>query len=535
MKRIILQFRAAVCLLILAIAPLLCGAPVAFAQNLPPAQYYASAYNQWSIPGQTANTYLFSPGGLCTATASGRQFFPFSTTGPVYIVDATPANSEVVTPSTVTNTGSQCGFTASPANNHYSFQVKSGTAGLQEGLNQLLSNNATWPALMVLDQNWYAAAASIPGQTANGIIGAATGSSSIILEDITTAPAKFYTWNGTKYASSLAAASFFNLKTTSNTVIAPPTALSTAAATYGIITTATTGGTIPASATYRLAITYVDASGGETLISTDSASTATIATGSGTATNTISITSPAALAGAVGYRLYMTAASGSAGAEILYAPTCTSTTQQYVLPGVCAIGFPATIKAIITGTATVPAVSTAYPRTSGSSFAYAPFTALGTVNAAATGTLGLINFPGGYLNTLGRSLQVCGNGYATTNSSAGTLTLAATLNSVANVTGITPFTVVSGATAASAQADPFNFCITFTTAATGATGTLEVHGCVNYSLSGTTVFTPACDTTIAVSSTVDLTKADQLSFTIKPTTTALTAAQLRQLTIVPIN
>jgi hypothetical protein len=113
--------------------------------------------------------------------------------------------------------------------------------------------------------------------------------------------------------------------------------------------------------------------------------------------------------------------------------------------------------------------------------------------------------------------------------------LASTFASVPNVTSITPWSVVSGSTAASAQADPFNFCATITTAATGATGTLEMHGCVNYSLSGTAAYTAACDTTIAVSSTVDLTKANQITFTIKPTTTALTAAQLRQLIVTQLN
>lgn len=512
-------------------------APAAFAQNNTPftqSQYYASAYNQWAIRSQSANTYLFSPGGLCQGSASGGQFFTFNTNAPVYIVDATPANSEVVTPSTVTNTGSQCGFTASPANNHYSFQVKSGTAGLQEALNSLLNApGQVYPALIILDRNFYTAASSIPGTSPGAIISAAAGSPNIILEDITTAPARYITWNGTKYAADLTPSAFFNLKATSYTQIAAPTALSTAAASAGLITTAGTGGTIPASSTYRLAVTYVDASGGETLISTDSSSTATIAT-SATTTNTISVTSPAAATGAVGYRLYMTAASGSAGAEILYAATCSASTHQSFLPNVCAIGATATIKAIVTGTATVPATGSAYPRSSGSSLTFSPYTALGTVGAAATGTLGLINLPTGYLNNLGRSFEVCGNGNATTNATPGTLTLATKLFSVPGVTSITPFTAVSGTTTASAVVS-FNFCVTYTVAAVGATGTLEAHGWVMYNLAGTAVASPTMDIITAVSSTVDLTAQDQLAFTITPATTALTAAQLRQVSIFPIN
>lgn len=512
-------------------------APAAFAQNTPfnQPQYYATAYNQWAIQGQTANTYLFSPVGLCVATASGGQFFPFNTNAPVLIVDATPANTEVVTPSTVTNASSQCGFTGSPVNNHYSFQVKSGTGGLQEALNALSKGpSSTYPGLLIIDRNWYNAASIVPGTTPQAILAAAKGSQSIIIEDITTAPASYYTWNGTQYVYSDAAFSFFNQDILSTTVLTPPTALTTATSTNGMITTATTGGTIPASSTYRLAVTYVDAAGGETLISTDSASTSTIATGSSTATNTISVTSPAVLTGAVGYRLYMTAASGSAGAEILYAPTCTSTTLQSVLPNVCAIGSTATITAIVTGTQTIPPISTAYSRAGGSSQAYSPFPAVGTVAAGTAATIGLINFPVGYFNELNRSLQFCGNGYATTNATPGTLTLANVFSSVAGVTSLTPWTVVSGTTTASATV-PFNFCETITTAATGATGTLEVHGCVDYMLAGTAPSTPACDIVIAVSSTVDLTKANQWSVTLKPTTTALTAGQLRQLTVNPSN
>ena len=517
-------------------------APAAFAQNsvsrtpFNQTQYYATDYAQWAIRGQSANTYLFSPGGLCNGSASGGQFYVFNTNAPVAIIDATPANSEIVTPSTVTNTGSQCGFTASPANNHYSFQVISGTAGLQEAINSISVTPTNYPALIVLDRNFYTMAASLPGsKTGGSIVGAVTGNSGIILEDVTTAPEKYFAWSGTAYVSVGATGAFGpNAKVTSNTVLAVPTAVSTAAATYGLLTTGTTGGTVPASSTYRMALTYVDASGGETLISVDTASTATIATGTGS-TNTISVTSPAALAGAVGYRVYLSAASGAAASEILYTPTCTTTPLQTQLQSVCAIGSPATITAIVTGTATIPVVSTAYPRTPGvASFEYPPFTALGTVASAATGTLAVVNLPAGYLNTLGRTLTFCGNGYATNNNTTGTVALNMVVASVPGVTSITPFTASYTTATTTAVQVPIDFCVTTTTAATGTTGTLEVHGWVTTrtatagaGVAGQT----SVDNVFAVSSTVDLTKQDQLQFTITPTTTGLTAAQIRQLTV----
>lgn len=198
MKRILISILGLVGLL---------TAPAAFAQSSTHSpyqqpQYFAIDYGQWAIQGQSANTYLFSPGGLCNGSASGTQFFPFSTNGPVEIVDATPANSEVVTPSSVTNTGSQCGFSASPSNNHYSFQVKSGTAGLQESLNALAVKSSAYPALIILDRNWFATSNNIPGTTSAAIIAAAAGNTHALLEDLTTAGPTFYVYKaGTGYIS----------------------------------------------------------------------------------------------------------------------------------------------------------------------------------------------------------------------------------------------------------------------------------------------------------------------------------------------
>lgn len=501
----------------------------------PVAQYSAAAFSTWSINGQSPNTYTFQGRNLCNSSAQNTNFFVFNTNAPVWIADNNTANSEVVTPSAIVNTAGSCGVTVAPSNSHYTFQLKSGSGGLQEAINAVAGTNVL-PATILLDRNWYAAASNVPGKTPAAIILAAAGSAGIVLEDITQSPAAYYYWNGSFYAGSGAVAAFPNLKVTSYTGISAPTALSTAAASAGLISTGTTGGTVPASSTYRLAATYVDASGGETLISTDSASTSTIATGTGS-TNTLVVTSPAAAAGAIGWRLYVTAASGASASEILYSPTCTGTSLQAVFPGstVCAIGATATISAIVTGTATVPSLGTAYPRTATSSGSFPPFTAAGTVNAAATATLATINIPAGFLNALGRSFMVCGNGFATTNGTAGTITLKGTVASIPGVTTITPFSVISPSIAASAIQVPINFCITETTAATGATGTLEVHGWVDYGVAGTAVGSLAQDNIFAVSSTVDLTKQDQLSITITPTTAGLTAAQIRQLNVYSSN
>lgn len=508
--------------------------------------YFAASFGLWSINQQAPNTYIFQGRTLCNSNAQNLTFFVFSTSAPVWIADNNTANSETVTPSAVTNTAGSCGVTLATSNNHYTFQLKSGTGGLQEALNTL-SGSTTGPARVILDRNWYAQAANVPGTSPRAIIAAAVGGSGIVLEDITTSPSTFYTANASgKYTPSLATAGLPNLKVTSYTAIAAPTALTTVAGTCatnggGCITTAVTGGTIPTASAYTLGATCIDGAGGETTLSVDTAGGATVTSGAGS-TNSISVTSPAGCTtalGAVGWRLYMTAASGASLSEILYSPTCTNvaSTTLTVFPATttCAIGSTATITAIITGTAKIPLVATAYPRTSGSSQSWPPFTAGGTLASASVGEMGHVNFPAGWFNVLGRSIQFCGNGYATTNGTGGTITFSTDLASIYGVTTITPFTAVSGTIAASTIQAPFDFCVTYATSATGATGTLEAHGCVNYGVAGTAVGTVSCDIIFVASSTVDLTKADTLVFNIKPTTAGLTAYQLRQLTAYPSN
>lgn len=510
--------------------------------NYPPTWVYARAYNGWSLIGQQANTYTFN-GAVCSYSPlnngqPANSFFVFAgfqgatpVYNPVFIQDANPLLNEVVTPTSASNSQTSCGFSASTVNSHTSFTLQSGTAGLQEAISSQLQNTPIFD--VVLDKYWYQIVAAFPStSTPQSIIGSVTGSANVGIVDTTTSPWTFYSWNGSKY---VAASSTGGIQFTSVTQVAAPTALSTAAASSGLITTGTTGGTIPASSTYRLAATYVTALGGETTISTDSASTATIATGSG-ATNTLSVTSPAAATGAVGWRLYVSAASGASLSEILYAPVCTAASGQIVLNGVCAIGSPATVVAIITGTATIPGTGSAFIPSSGSTsplqsiVAYPPFTAVGTVATTVTATLGVVNFAPGFLNTLGRHLHLHGTVYGTTNSTPGTLTTAITLSSVPGVTTITPFTAVSGTTNASATVNGV-LDVDITTAATGSSGTLEAHGTVCYNLAGTAVASCTQDLIIAVSSTVDLTKQDQLAVTFKPTTTGITAGQLRQFTV----
>lgn len=298
---------------ILALVGLL-TAPVAFAQSsthspFQQPEYYAVDYGQWAIKSQSANTFLFSPQGLCVASAAGSQFFPFATNAPVLINDATPANSEVVTPSAVTNASSQCGFTASPSNNHYSFQVVSGTAGLQEALNALASPATAYPAKINIDRNWYVSANSVPGTSAAAIITAAKGNAHAFLVDITSAPAINYVWTGTAYASgtwnnSAPIAAAGAAAGTSPTISDAGTALSTTVSlTSGTATTTGSLFTVTWSSSHGFA--YAPTGCTVNSIGTNSFTAFTIAV-TGTTTPVLTVTATSAPAVSTAYKFSVT-------------------------------------------------------------------------------------------------------------------------------------------------------------------------------------------------------------------------------------
>ncbi len=197
--------------------------------------YYATSFQLWSINQQSPNTYIFQGRSLCNSQGQNLPFFVLSTTAPVLIADSNSANSEVVTPSAIVNTAGSCGVTVAPSNNHYTFQLKSGTAGLQEGINTTLGQGA-WPTLMILDKNWWTIANQIPGTAASTILGAATGNYTVILEDITTAPATFYVWSGSAYTATNA-----TQKNTAPTIAAGASAGSSPTVTNAVTSTAIAG------------------------------------------------------------------------------------------------------------------------------------------------------------------------------------------------------------------------------------------------------------------------------------------------------
>lgn len=184
----------------LAIAAI-CAASSGFAQStLPTPIYYADAFAQWSINQQSPNTYIFQGRTLCNSQAQNANFFVFNTNAPVYIADQNTANSETVTPSAIVNTAGSCGVTIAPTHSHFTFQLRSGTGGLQESINTVKSGGGR-PALIWLDRNWWNIASQVPGTSATAILAAAVGGPGAIITDITSAPPINYVWSGTAYAS----------------------------------------------------------------------------------------------------------------------------------------------------------------------------------------------------------------------------------------------------------------------------------------------------------------------------------------------
>lgn len=186
-------------------------AGVATAQiNLPPASVLARAYAGWGIQGQQANTYTFN-GGACNFAphndGNTPSFFVFSGSQngstvyfPVYINDANPALSEIVTPTSTVNGASVCGFSASTVNAHTSFSLLSGTAGLQEAVATQLQSAP--PSSVLLDPYWYTLAFALPGSpTPESLIKSITGNTNVQIIDTTTSPWTYWRWSGSAYAA----------------------------------------------------------------------------------------------------------------------------------------------------------------------------------------------------------------------------------------------------------------------------------------------------------------------------------------------
>lgn len=446
--------------------------------------------------GTTTLTLAFGQ----TTLSDGTVLFPLSILAPINV--GSGANSEQVTPTAVGNPTlpgyDLSTITAVFANAHgRGDPVSSATIGLQEAINDA---NARGGGVVFVTPVW----ASLGGTAAMLAAAVLPSNGSVLIQD-----------------NRGLGMQFWQAKATGAAISAP------AIATTSTVASLAATGTWAASTTH-VRFTYVTATGGETLAGSDYTFTPTL-------NKAIGGTGPAAATGAVGYRVYI-------GTTAWLAPVIAANGTVIQCGAIAAfqIGTSFSIATLTaTGAALVPVVSSAWATSLQPTFEVLPpfqtisppTTDVGTISAATATPLADVNLPLGFLNYLGRVVRLTGTAVITTNSATGTLTINLLLYSVYGVTSITPFTVACPSTAMGAAVVNCEFEILMNTTAVGATGTVECHGFVHFSLAGTAVGTLAMDFIHAASSTVDLTKQNTLEISITTATVVPTAGLVRQLVV----
>lgn len=303
-----------------------------------------------------------------------------------------------------------------------------------------------------------------------------------------------------------------------------PNILLNAPAAAGSLGTATTGGTI-AAGTYRIALTYVTAAGGETPISTDSSSTQAT-TG---ATSTITGNAPSAVSGAAGYRIYVSPAGGAANTEVLQPITISVCAGAFVTGQltVCPFSSNYTLTSLVTAGYATPALSGA-PNTAGLiQLASGPTAALTSVTTAQT--MASWTVPAGAMNVQGKRMHIHGQLMFSNGATTPAITLSVKIGS-----SITPVSVTGASNANTNSNSPVDFDFTIQTTTTGTSGADEAHGCFTNTVaaawSSGTAMAIYCDGNTAASSTYDHTVANTLALNIAATA-ALTSVTMRDVQI----
>lgn len=516
--------------------------------------FYAAQYSQgdrnFTVAGNSATgaaTITLQYGSIILP--DGREIAPYATNAPIIV--GTGATRETVTPTAVSSCykGRQsvnyqiCQITATFAQVHGAGeQVLSGTAGLQEAINDASQNNGYVQA----DGLWtqYGGTTAML-QAASFALNSTFEPNATYVQD--TRPGSMGYWYG---APGL-------------TAIATPAAL-----TGTTITTSTTGGSIATATTPRFCVTAVDQFGGETACSADAAAGATLVDGAGS-TNSYTITAAGVPTGTgiVGYRLYVSATGGATQTETLAAPaqiTCTAAPLS-PLPGTCAAGASILLTALPATTAAGPPQGTSGAATALSSAhttvvtkqagiaptmlpfndtaapGYFPVTVTSaTTLAAGFDVMGELQYPAGFFNSLGSMYRICGGGVVTPSAA----TVAGTWNirigpreNSAGTSGehaVVPFGFVAS-NQWTAAASHFDFCTDITVSTTGTSGVLEGSGtsfCVVVAAGNDGAGTDTCVGAFnAASTATDLTLQGVVQISYVQSAASWTLPQLRYLTI----
>lgn len=431
--------------------------------------------------GQVAGAHIVvgnSATGTQTVTAcpaqralpDGRVVNLFAISTPVTF-DLGNATSETVTPTSVSIV-SPAGLTAEADQNcatisgtfnfahapsQFPQQVRSGTFGLQEAINDAASTGG----VVVVDNTW--------GGN-DGLIAAAIPYAGVTVADYT---GQVQYWN-----AQMTASTFLAVPTTLTALTALPS--TTPAGSYG-------------TGTYHLCIAYVDVAGQEGACSADFSE-------AGLASGSFIFSPPAASTGAVGYTIYISLTGGTYSLSYqvpLTSSVCTLTRVETTTPA-CAVanttynqvGATATVTAITVNTSPVgmqlggvsgtlltgnPNGRTTYGYVASSHVGAnstptvnLPFTA-GGIGSATPIAIGTVNFPAAILNQVGKRIRVCGHFTNTdVNSSIQNVNIywdAAGSNIAGSPVKIGSLQSTQTGTAAAYQG---NFCEEFTTSVSGS-------------------------------------------------------------------
>lgn len=517
---------------VLALMPMFAATPAQAQQNPPSNQSFVGGTfvaRNYNYPGIAISPGVNNAAGAATIrlqSASirlqdGRTIMPFSagglgTQGQTAYLPAIPitvgagTTKETVTPTAVSGCflgapAGSCSITATFVNAHGQGElVTSGSLGIQEAINDAAAFGG---GLVQVDSSL----AQMGG-----------GDAAIQALEVAAKPV----WNVSLMDTLNGSITYWNPQGGATTLAAPTTLTALTAVPSATPVGAYTTGT------YHILIAYVDAQGQEGPSSADFSQ-------AGLATGSFVFTTPAASAGAVGYTIYIGLTGGAAGTvykvPLVTQPTvvgaapasngvCTLTLVETVTPA-CAVtntnygqtGSTATVTALTVNTSPIaPQVTTIsttaiyVPNAGGrTTFIYVPGSHLGTggtitssfaytISAAAATTVpavvGTINLSPGFMNVLGKKLEICGE-MTTTASTATIVNVQFQWDSMGQNTagkGVVIGDATATPAAAIATAGHATFCQTFQTTVVAATTT---GGSINHintygSVGGVTLIAP---------------------------------------------
>lgn len=400
--------------------------------------------------------------------------------------DLGTANSETVTPTAISvvspagltvEADQNCAaitatFSFTHAPSQFTSQVRSGTYGLQEAINDA----APTGGIVMVDNSW---------QGTSAILAAAIPFQNVQVEDLRGGVPQY--WNVLPIATALTAA---------------PTTLTATTVGFGLNGANTTSGTYTGTSTYHVCVAYVDIAGQEGPCSADF-SGLTAGTGS---TNQIGFAAPAAATGQVGYTAYISLASGSytlAYQVPITSSVCKLTLIETITPA-CALtnatynqtGSNAIVSALTVNTAPIElqlsgaSTTSAYVGASNGHTTYGyvpgnkagtpgvsaslafPLTAVATAATTVPADIGVIAVAPGFMNVPGRTIRVCAKATITGNATSDTIMRLEFLwDGAGSDTAGAPVIIGNlqgAATADSAAAWTVNGCDTFQTTVSGA-------------------------------------------------------------------